>query len=123
MGYQCIEEIQEMETKQHNMNNKQAKETLKTLGSLFDEYNETGFKDCSKTLLLIWQRMAWEGFDLCKNLHMHAPQEATEAYLMFCGKLMLRFSYLIHHDRVETQEETAIYFKDFLKQKVTYAIN
>lgn len=89
---------------------------LKMFHSLCDEYNRDGLQTMSPALLKVFHHSTQEVFGMFKDLHKREPCEVSWAYLIFCGKLLLRFSYLREFGRKETNEETADYFRHFLSR-------
>ena len=107
------------ELKQKFDSKSRAHHCLSVLGNIFDDYN-SGFlvpenTEMTPTYLRILQTMAIEGFELVKYLNAKEPCVATEKYMLGCGKILLRLSYLIHEGRKETTAETADYFRRFGK--------
>lgn len=96
--------------------NKKAHNTLTTFNRMCDDYNDTGFIDLSAAMLKNYQDWAKDSLTLFKFLDSKESNEASRAYLTFNGKILLRLSYLIHLDRIETNLETHEYFKDFNKE-------
>lgn len=88
------------------MDNKKAHQTLTMVNRLFDDYNEHGFVETSKPLLKAWQDIAKDALNLFKFLKAKEPNsDAVNGYILFTRKLLLRFSYLLHLDRLETDKE------------------
>jgi hypothetical protein len=95
---------------------------IKTLESLFDDYNEgkltadhEDFKNSTISYGRALQNMAIEAFDLLKELHKQEPCDATRAYLIFTGRILLRLSYIVNEKRNETETEKIEYFRNFMK--------
>ncbi len=93
---------------------------LKVFNSICDDYNvgrltpgDPNFEPMTDSYLEALQRMTWNAFELFKLLHKWEPCDATSKYLIFCGKIMLRLSYLRGQNRKETDAETGAYFSDF----------
>lgn len=93
---------------------------LKVFHTICDDYNEGRLVPKKDNGIVsefrVLQSMTLEAFELFKELHSKEPCDATRAYLIYCGKILLRLSHLIHNDRVETSQEIAEYFKDFNKR-------
>lgn len=105
------------------MNNSRAHNCLSVFNSICDDYNNGKLNNLDEILsdggkgsvsyLRVLQSMTLEAYDLFRFLYSKEQTEATRAYLIFCGKIMLRLSYLINEGRRETDKETVEYFKDF----------
>lgn len=88
------------------MINKQAHQTHRTFKSLCDEFNRSGFNnEKSETMLKIYHDAAIECLKLFKFLHQKEPCDATRAYKIGAGKILIRLSSLRSNNRTETQEE------------------
>lgn len=81
---------------------------LKMFHSLCDEYNRDGLQTMSPALLKVFHHSTQEVFEMFKDLHKREPCQASWAYLIFCGKLLLRFSYLREYGRKETKRPQII---------------
>lgn len=100
--------------------NKRAHHCLSVFNSICDDYNQGLFNpnsaifvELSSSYIRVLRSMTIEAKDLFVLIHRREPCDATRAYLIFVGKILLRLSYLEHKERIETDEETAEYFKDF----------
>jgi hypothetical protein len=100
----------------NQLTNSQAHSMLTALQGLFEEYNLNGLTEFSPTPLEVEHQFTMRAFDLVKFLYAKEQTEATKAYMIFTGKLLLRFSYLREHGRKETSQETAEYFKGFTER-------
>lgn len=89
---------------------------LKFFHVMCDEYNKNGLTEFSPVLLKVFHESIQDVFPMFKFVHSKQPCEATQAYLVFCGKLLLRFSYLREYGRKETSAETADYFRHFVSR-------
>ena len=103
--------------------NKRAHHCLTVFNSICDDYNQGLFDphsplfvELSSSYINVLRSMTIEAKDLFVLVNRHEPCEATRAYLIYTGKILLRLSYLEHHNRIETDQETAEYFKDFNKK-------
>lgn len=102
--------------------NQRAHQCLSVFHTICDDFNDGKLDpkhhDFEKTMtpgyLRVLQSMTLEAFDLIKYLHSKENSEATKAYMIFCGKVLLRLSHLIHNHRVETEAEIANYFDHFM---------
>jgi len=85
----------------------QAHKRLTAFHNVCDLYNEGVLDDDSEgeTLLRIYQDIAKEAKGTIVELYRAAPCEATEMYMIFVAKLLVRLSYLIHEGRKETDLE------------------
>jgi hypothetical protein len=99
-----------------------AHQCLSVFHTICDDFNEgklvpSEFVNDDRTpcsQLRILQSMTLETYELIKYLHQQQPCEATKAYLIFCGKILLRLSHLIHNKRIETSQEIGEYFSHFM---------
>lgn len=106
-----------------------AHQCLNSFHSICDDFNE-GFLNSVGTdyasveslkaypigHLRILQSMSIEAFDLIKYLHSQQPCEATKNYMIFCGKVLLRLSHLIHNGRKETDQELGQYMSELFSK-------
>jgi hypothetical protein len=92
--------------------NEKAHELLNIFHSLCDTFNENGFMDYkdNKSLLDVFLMQAQECYAVIKYLHAMDDCEATNAYIDFARRLMLRLSCLIHEGRKETDLERFEHF-------------
>lgn len=95
-----------------------AHDCLSTFHSICDDYNQgelSRYEDQkgSVSYYRALQTMTLEAYDLIKELHGKEPCEATRAYMIFCGKILLRLNHLVHSQRIETPEEHRLYFREF----------
>lgn len=103
-------------------NKSRAHQCLSVFHTICDDYNNgklipEEFKDDDRktcSMLRVLQSMTLEAFELFKKLHSKQPCEATKMYLIFCGKILLRLSHLIHNGRTETDKEKQEYFTEFM---------
>lgn len=97
---------------------------LSVFHTICDDYNNKklvpkNFKDDDKQVcseLRVLQSMTLEAFELIKSLHAKESCEATKMYMIFCGKILLRLSHLVHNKRIETDKETSEYFTEFMSK-------
>lgn len=101
-------------------NLKRAHQILSSFHSICDDYNSEMLDGITRTELKCCQDLALEAFNMFKIIHEKNPCEATTAYLMFCGKVLLRLSYLVHSGRRETVREANDYFADFIERNKLY---
>ncbi len=87
------------------VSNEHAHQLHRTFGALCDEFNKTGFVGESQALLESDQIAAISCWKLFKFLRQKDDCEATRAYCIFAGKILIRLSSLIHSGRIETAEE------------------
>ena len=90
-----------------DLNNKQAHKKMDLFHSLCDSYNKHEIETYSPALLKATQVMAIECLDLIKFLFSKEDNEATRAYMIFCGRILIRISYLRSYGRIESQIELA----------------
>ena len=78
---------------------------------LCDKFNEDGFLEESPAMLKMYQQSAIDCMKLWRMIYKLTPQEASRAYCIFGGKILIRLSSLINSGRKETQEE----FNEWIK--------
>ncbi len=92
------------------INNEKAHQMMRSFATICEEYNNHELENLSPTMLEVTQSFMIDCLDLIKFLKLKDDCEATRAYEIFAKKILLRLSYLIHHGRVETLEETTTLF-------------
>jgi hypothetical protein len=92
--------------------NKKAHELLTAFHNMCDVFNDGGFSDHvdNKVMLNIYLSEANDCFDLVQYLRAMDDCEATNAYVDFARRIMLRLSSLIHNGRKETLAERVEHF-------------